>query len=55
MDPDDLVLDDLIERAFTSMLKSLDAVVDVEQRLTDLCRDFGLNSELTQDQSPHAL
>jgi hypothetical protein len=52
MDPDKKhVLDQLIERAAASALKSLDAVVDVEQQLRDLYQEAGLDPELVQDHS----
>jgi len=35
-------------------LKSLDTVVDVEQRLRDLYREVGLDPELLQDDSKGA-
>jgi hypothetical protein len=52
MDHDkNLKLDKLLERTSVSALKSLDAVVDVEQRLRDFYREVGLDPEFVQDDS----
>ncbi|MET7808593.1 hypothetical protein [Micromonospora chersina] len=38
-------LDQLMDRASTSILKSLDATVDVKQRLRELLRQAGVDPE----------
>ncbi|MEV4755451.1 hypothetical protein AB0J86_10095 [Micromonospora sp. NPDC049559] len=55
MDPDkDLVLDRILERTPASALASLNAVIDVEQRLRDLYREVGLDPELARSERPSA-
>lgn len=39
-------LDQLMDRASTSLLKSLDATVDVKQRLRELFREAGVDADL---------
>jgi hypothetical protein len=51
---DDRELDQILERERVSTLKALNAVVDVEQRLRDLCRDLGLKPDLASDDSSTA-
>lgn len=41
-------LDQLMERATVSILKSLDATVDVKQRLRELLRAAGVDPDLVQ-------
>ncbi|MEV4117646.1 hypothetical protein [Micromonospora sp. NPDC049645] len=54
MDHDkDYALDQLMRRASASALKSLDATVDIEQRLRDLLRDAGIDPD--QGQVPERL
>jgi hypothetical protein len=50
MDPNkDLELEKLLAQASASALKSLDAMVDVDQMLSVLYREVGLESEAEQD------
>lgn len=44
----ELALDQLMQRASTSIVKSLDATVDVKQRLHDLLREAGADPDLVQ-------
>ncbi|MEU4381254.1 hypothetical protein [Micromonospora echinofusca] len=41
-------LDQLMERTTVSVLKSLDATVDVKQRLRELLREAGVDPDLVQ-------
>jgi hypothetical protein len=49
----DLALDQLMERASASVQKSLDATVDVQQRLRDLLYEAGVETGLVQTQRSH--
>jgi hypothetical protein len=49
----DLELDQLMEGASASVQKSLDATVDVKQRLRDLLREAGVEPGLAQAQRSH--
>lgn len=55
MDPNDFALEELLERASASVLKSVDDVVDVHQRLRDLLHDAGLDPALAEDNSRRTL
>ncbi|XVU24196.1 hypothetical protein ACQPZJ_44360 [Actinoplanes sp. CA-054009] len=47
----ELALDQLMQRASASIVKSLDATVDVKQRLHDLLREAGVDPVLVQERS----
>ncbi|MFC7279840.1 hypothetical protein ACFQS1_38280 [Paractinoplanes rhizophilus] len=47
----ELALDQLMQRASASIVKSLDATVDVKQRLHDLLREAGVDPALVQERS----
>ncbi|MDI6102370.1 hypothetical protein QLQ12_27500 [Actinoplanes sp. NEAU-A12] len=47
-------LDGLLDRATESALMSLDATVDVEQRLRDLFRQAGIDPDRVPDDDKHS-